>query len=70
MARPPATSGSEVDSGDVLGLLSDDGVDDGVREGLASSSVWVAPSIASSGGAGTRLEAVLRRWSSGELRWG
>jgi hypothetical protein len=54
-AWSPAMSGSEVDSGDVLGLLGDEGVDDGVREGLASSSMWAAPSTASSGGAGTRL---------------
>jgi hypothetical protein len=50
------TSGSEVDSGDVLGLLGDDGVDDGVWEGLASSPAWAASSIASYRGGKERLE--------------
>jgi hypothetical protein len=49
-------SGSEVDSGNVLGLLGDDGVDDGIREDLASSPTWAASLIASYRGGKERLE--------------
>jgi hypothetical protein len=45
-----------VDSGEVLGLLGDDRVDDEVREGLASSPAWAASSIASCRGGNERLE--------------
>jgi hypothetical protein len=49
--------GSGVDSGKVLRLLSDGGVDDGVREGLESSPAWAASSIASCHGGKERLES-------------
>jgi hypothetical protein len=49
--------GSGVDSGEVLGLLGDDGVDDRVREGLESSPAWAASSIASCRGGKERLES-------------
>jgi hypothetical protein len=60
----PVTSGSEVDSDDVLGLLGDDGVDDGVWEGLASSPAWAASSIASCRGGKEQLElGSMELWS-------
>jgi hypothetical protein len=54
-------SGSEVNSGDILELLNDDGVDDGAQENTSSSEMR-SPSLISSRGRGeVRLEKIERR---------
>jgi hypothetical protein len=61
MARSPVTSASEVSSGDVLELLSDDRVDDGAQENMTSSETR-SPSLISSRGRGEgRLERIEHR---------
>jgi hypothetical protein len=60
-ARLPVMSASEVSSGDVLELLSDERVDDGAQETTMSLEMR-SPSLISSRGRGEgRLERIERR---------